>query len=90
MSEEVTPSEPTSTDIPVQTSEPEESKTITKPYGADAQKPAATPSPSLHSLATQQVEEAFGPDAHNNPTFDERVKDVEAQMLDSIKKTKGL
>lgn len=47
-------------------------------------------SPSVHDLAVQQVEEAYGPDAHNNPTFDARVKDVEAQMLNSIEVTKGM
>lgn len=67
-------------------------QTKTVPYGGgNTNDPGPNVnSPTIHDLAIQQVEEAFGPDAHNNPTFNDRVKDVEAQMLDSIKKTKGL
>lgn len=69
-----------------------ESKTLTTPFGGgNTNNPGPNAnSPSVHDLAVQQVEEAFGPDAHNNPTFDTRVKDVEAQMLDSIEKTKDM
>lgn len=69
-----------------------ESKTQTVPYGGGNTNNAGpnVNSPTVHDLATQQVEEAFGPDAHNNPTFKDRVKDVETQMFASIEATKTL
>lgn len=78
--------------MPVSNIDPsaEESQTQTMEYGRPTDAGPNVSSPTIHELATQQVEEAFGPDAHNNPTFDARVKDVEAQMLESIEKTKDL
>lgn len=68
-----------------------ESQTKTVPYGGSHGRGGANiNSPSVHDLAVQQVEEAYGPDAHNNPTFKDRVKDVEKQMLHSIESTKDL
>lgn len=68
-----------------------EPQTETMPYGGDkTSSNSNVNSPSIHDLATQQVEEAFGPDAHNNPTFDSRVKDAEAQMFNNIEVTKAL
>lgn len=62
------------------------------PLGPDvgAVKAPTYQSPSVHDLATASVEEAFGPDAHNNPTFNDRVKDVETQMMNTIKRTQGV
>lgn len=67
-------------------------ETKTAPFGG-GQKSQAGPnvnSPSVHDLAVQQVEEQMGPDAHNNPQFDNRVKDAEQQMRNSIEATKGM
>lgn len=66
--------------------------TKTRPYGGGNYNDPGpnVDSPSLHDLAVRQVEEAYGPDAHNNPTFKERVKDVEAQMRESVEHTKHL
>lgn len=44
-------------------------------------------SPSVHDLAVQGAEEAFGPDAHNNPGFDNYVKDRESQMRATLEQT---
>lgn len=46
-------------------------------------------SPSVHELAVQGAEEAFGPDAHNNPGFDAYVKDREDQINETLKRTQG-
>lgn len=87
MAEDVTPEVNTNPD-----SNQDKPQTKTMPYGGgNTNNPGPNvSSPTIHSLATQQVEEAFGPDAHNNPTFKDRVKDVEVQMLDAIDKTKAL
>jgi hypothetical protein len=69
-----------------------ESKTVTTPYGGgNTNNPGPNVnSPSIHDLAVQSAEETYGPDAHNNPKFDDYVKDREAQMLDAIEKTKRM
>lgn len=67
-----------------------ESTTKTMPFAKPSTPGPNVNSPSVHELAIQQVEEAFGPDAHNNPTFDARVKEVESQMRESIRNTEGL
>jgi hypothetical protein len=51
--------------------------------------PPVYSSPSVHELAVQTAEEAFGPDAHNNPGFDAYVKDREAQMNATLERTQG-
>lgn len=67
-------------------------QTKTVPYGGgNTNNPGPNVnSPSVHDLAVQSAEEAFGPDAHNNPGFDAYVKDREAQMRTSQEATKDL
>lgn len=69
----------------------EEARTLTMPYGGGV-KPANPNlhSPSVHELAVQQVEAAFGPTARDNPNFEANVKDVEDQLLATIKHTQGM
>lgn len=66
-----------------------EPQTKTMPFGGKADPGPNANSPSVHDLAVQSVEETMGPDAHNNPLFNDRVKDTEKQMLNSIEATKG-
>lgn len=49
--------------------------------------PPTYQTPSVHELAVTSAEEAFGPDAHNNPQFDDYVKDREAQMRATLDRT---
>lgn len=69
-----------------------EAQTKTVPYGGgNTNNPGPNAnSPSINDLATQSVEEEMGPDAHNNPTFKDRVENKVKQMLDAIEQTKGM
>lgn len=79
--------------MPVNNVDPnaKKSKTVTTPYGGgNTNNPGANVnSPTIHELAVQTVNERGGVNASEQPNYKEQIKDVEAQMLDSINKTEN-